>query len=481
MKSALLYIQAFACGISAQIIASPQLTSFNSSFALSHELALKANFTDQEASTLSNIINHERSQYAGGPADQDEFYDLPAQSPDNRHLIPGSLIKLETYTNITNYTLSPNLAMSRFIYTTKDLNGTAIPASAFILWPFSPRSFANLTPHMAAPAVIWNHMTSGFFGPAAPSKHRNIWAGDSAPYALALAGYAVVAPDYAGLGVTRNFQGGFIPHQYLALPASANDAIYAYKAAKAAFSKKLSDTFVVMGQSQGGGVSWATSELLGQNSTLAKGHLGTVAVSPTTSVFNSSMTYVGPFVGVGLASVFPTFRLEDWLTPFGVNRTEVFQTVQGGLATAFGFFSGNIAKPNMTQTWYTRAYSSLVNMGTKPITRPMLVIQGTADQFVSYNVTLATITSACERYPNSKITTLISNGTGHVPTLDASRQVWLRWIEERFQGVSLQSTKCGHQEILESFLPIDQYQATWNSFPQWAGGAEYTYEVPLEL
>lgn len=483
MRWSLLLSSLFSWGTTAQILATPQSTTFNSSFAFSQSLIEEANFTDDDALNLENIINYERSQYAGGPTNEDDFYTLPTEFPNSRHLTPGAVIKVEDFTDITNYTLSPNLAMSRFVYTTKNLNGTSIPASAFILWPFSPRSFPTLNPPNAVPVVVWNHMTSGFFGPAAPSKHRSLWAGDSAPFALALEGYAVVAPDYAGLGVTRDFQGDFIPHQYIALPASANDAIYAFRAAKSIYPHKLSDTFVVMGQSQGGGVAWATSELLSNNNnaSLAAGHLGTVAVSPTTSVFNASATYIGPFIGVGIASVFPTFQLEDWLTPFGVNRTNAYKTVQGGLATAFGFFTGNIARADMTETWYAKAYAKLVNMGSKQITKPMLVIQGTADAFVLYNVTSQTVAEACRNFPASKISYLVSNGTGHVPTLYASRHIWLRWIEDRFRGVELPPAECGHQQVLESYLPIERYQATWNSFPQWAGGAQYSYEVPLQL
>ncbi|CRG87015.1 hypothetical protein PISL3812_04028 [Talaromyces islandicus] len=481
MRSPFLLSSLFSWGTIAQILANPQSTTFNSSFAIPQSLIQEANFTSEDAFNLNNIINYETSQYAGGPANEDDFYNLPMEFPDTRHLTPGAVIKAEDFTDITNYTLSPNLAMSRFVYTTKNLNGTSIPASAFILWPFSPRSFPALNPPKAAPVVVWNHMTSGFFGPAAPSKYRSLWAGDSAPFALALNGYVVVAPDYAGLGVTRDFQGNFIPHQYIALPASANDAIYAFKAARSIYWEKLSDTFVVMGQSQGGGVAWATSELLFNNASLGAGHLGTVAVSPTTSVFNASETYIAPFIGLGIASVFPTFQLEDWLTPFGVNRTNVYKTVQGGLASAFGFFTGDIARPNMTETWYAKAYAKLVNIGRKPITKPLLVIQGTADAFVAHNVTSQTVAEACQNFPTSKISYLVFNGTGHVPTLDASRHIWLRWIEERFRGIELPPAECGHQQTLESYLPLERYQATWNSFSQWAGGAQYSYEVPLQL
>lgn len=84
-----------------------------------------------------------------------------------------------------------------------------------------------------------------------------VWYGDAAPFTLALAGYAVVAPDYAGLGVSRTWDNSSspIPHEYLASPAGGQDALYALRAAREAFEGKLSEDFVVMGHSQGGGVA----------------------------------------------------------------------------------------------------------------------------------------------------------------------------------------------------------------------------------
>lgn len=84
-----------------------------------------------------------------------------------------------------------------------------------------------------------------------------VWYGDEAPFTLALAGYAVVAPDYAGLGVWQTWGNSSkpIPHEYLASPAGGQDALYALRAARKAFEGKLSDDFVVVGHSQGGGVA----------------------------------------------------------------------------------------------------------------------------------------------------------------------------------------------------------------------------------
>jgi predicted alpha/beta hydrolase len=82
----------------------------------------------------------------------------------------------------------------------------------------------------------------------APSHIRNLWYQYSAPYTLARQGYAVVAPDYAGLGVNRTAEGKFVLHQYTANPAGANDIFFAVEAAQSAFPE-LSKHFVTMGHS----------------------------------------------------------------------------------------------------------------------------------------------------------------------------------------------------------------------------------------
>ncbi|KAL8743664.1 MAG: hypothetical protein Q9190_004008 [Brigantiaea leucoxantha] len=455
-----------------------QSSTFNSSFALNPQQIQEANLTDDEARTANTVINFERSQYAGGPTTEDSFYPPPS---NDLNQLPGTLLRVEEYTNTTTYSLPPNLALSRILYTSANLNGSIVSASSFVLWPFAARSFPSRKSD-GAPVVIWNHMTSGFFGPAAPSKHRVLWAGDNAPFALALAGYAVVAPDFAGLGVSNSSNGTLVPHQYLASSASAKDGIYAFRAARKAFPNRLGKNFAVMGQSQGGGVAWATAELFAKTPSLADGHVGTVAVSPTTSVFAAATPdYIAPFVGFGLSSIFPSFTLSEWLTPFGQGRANVFKEIQGGLATAFVLFTSQsrIAREDFQTSWYAKSYANLANVGDKSVFGHLLVIQGTQDPFISFQVTSAVVNSTCAKHPSNNIEYLISNGTGHVPTLDATRHIWMEWIADRFSGRPVRSRGCGQRRVLSSLLPLEQYQATGNSYVQWAGAGQYSYEVPL--
>ena len=140
-----------------------------------------------------------------------------------------------------------------------------------------------------APVVLWTHGTSGFYINGAPSTQRIFFYEDFVPFTLAEAGYAVVALDYAGLGVSTSWDRTFIPYQYFASEAGAADALNALRAVQKSFPGSLSPDFVVMGHSQGGSVAWRLSEVLARNnqafSDVAKGHLGTVAIAPNTDIY----------------------------------------------------------------------------------------------------------------------------------------------------------------------------------------------------
>ncbi|CAJ2513046.1 Uu.00g011650.m01.CDS01 [Anthostomella pinea] len=435
-----------------------QTAGFNSSFALLSAQIEAASLSDSTVASLNNVVRYDQSQLANGGPAEDDFYTLPLLENTTQPLKAGTLLKVQSFTDTTNYTLPPNTALSRIIYTSTNLNGTVLPASAFIFWPFQPPrrpqrpSSSGRTAHPA------------FFASNAPSAHRALWYGDAAPFALTLDGYAVVAPDYAGLGISTSWDGSPIPHQYLASPTSAHDALSALRAARKAFQDLLSDDYVVMGHSQGGGVAWGVAEVLEAEADtfadLTPGYPGIIAGSPTTDVLSGMAQFIVPWVGMILQGIFPDFDIAKWLTPLGIARVELLREIEGGISASQQLFltGEEVVKASYNETWYVDAYARLANAGRKPFRSPMLVLQGTADGY----------RSGVRR----------RGGTGHVPTLDATRPVWMQWIRDRFEGKAVAQTGCVTTH-LESFLPIGQYQATGNAFLQWAGATEYGFETPL--
>ncbi|KAI0478229.1 hypothetical protein F4859DRAFT_50206 [Xylaria cf. heliscus] len=484
-----------------------QSAGFNSTFTLSASQIASANLTASLAADIEAAVRFDRSQLANGGTDADDFYTLPASSSIISEA--GVLLKVQEVTDATSFTLPSNTALSRILYTTTNLNGTVIPASAFVLWPFQPRVFSSEGNSSAeekggkkAPTVLWSHGTSGFFAPQAPSTHRGLWYEHSAPFTLALDGYAVVAPDYGGLGVGTSWDGSAIPHQYLASRVSARDGLYALRAARTAFPDLLSDDFVAFGHSQGGGVAWGVAEVLAENENegenesenpfadLKSGFRGAVAGSPTTDLFTGFPQFILPFVSLALGGVFPSFDVGEWLTPLGIARRALFAEIRGGIAAAQKLFldadSGPVIREAWDQTWYVPAYGRLGNVGSRALAGPLLVIQGTADVYVPYDVTTTTVMDTCaflekvEGGENTDLEYLVVNGTGHVPTLDATRPVWLGWIADRFEGRPVAKTGCVRTDMT-SWLEFDRYMATTNSYRQWAGAAEYAFETPLGI
>lgn len=461
-------------------------TGWNSSFELSAEQLKLGNLTADYGATINTIIKFDRSLLANGGAHEDEFYNVKNLSKDQWPTKPGKTIKLQEFTDPTPFSIPAKTALSRFVYSTTNANGTLIPASAYILWPYHAKRFIgrNNTSASSAPVVLWTHGTSGFYANGAPSTHRDLFYDNFVPFALAEAGYAVVAPDYAGLGVSTSWDGAFIPHQYFASRAGAGDALNALRAAQESFPKKLSNEYVVMGHSQGGAVAWSLAEMLGRKDhkfgDVAKGYLGTVAAAPPTDIF-SLVAGIGPFlswIGKDLDQIFPSFNLSDWLTPLGIRRTELVNQVEGSQMVTGHLLTPEdaIVQPDWKGTWSVQAFEKFANPGNMPFKGPMLVIQGAEDPVVQYNMTKTTVDNTCKRYPNN-LEFLVLSGANHFSALNAGKQNWLQWIEDRFEHRTLARSGCVESQ-LNSFLPIQYYQITPNSFTLWAGKSQWSYELP---
>lgn len=181
-----------------------------------HSLA-NSTFTRLNASTncddaCKELVLRAVSWEAEQRASDFSFYTVPGNYTTK--LSPGFVLQLEETTNLTNYTVPAPLTVSRMLYTTEDLNGTVIPASAYILWPPSPLKVSayNRSSNMTHwPLVAWAHGTSGGLSPCAPSKYRSLQYHIQVPSTLALQGCVVVAPDYEGRWKTTKLKGDNAP------------------------------------------------------------------------------------------------------------------------------------------------------------------------------------------------------------------------------------------------------------------------------
>lgn len=166
-------------------------------------------------------------------------------------------------------------------YWTQNSDGTPVKASGAV---FVPRGSA---PASGWPVVAYDHGTSGYaqgcggqsFPDAEPSRYIT---------RLVKSGYAVVAPDYVGLGA---FATGV--HPYLNSRSESAATIDLLTAARA-FQPKLSRTWAVTGDSQGGQAALATAHRHGSYGPRTD-FRGVFAIDPESDV-EKVMPFLGPYV-----------------------------------------------------------------------------------------------------------------------------------------------------------------------------------------
>lgn len=433
--------------LSVQQSISSQNNTWNSTFQLSHQQIASVNLSETVAHDLEVAIQFERTNQAGSYTFADPFYDLPDDYDAANPPPPGTPIKVEQYTNVTLRTIPMSLAMSRFLYMTETLNGSSLPASGYVLWPYMPRQFPNLTRSSSDcaddstplfPTFGLAHGTSGFNQACAPSNLRALWGDTSTSFPLALAGYAVVAPDYLGLGIANQTS------PYFVLPSQANDLFRAVEAAQKTWPHLLSKEFVIGGQSQGGAVAWAGAHRQATNP--VEGYLGTFAASPFPVPFEAiaaedAAQVNGRVLAIaqGMSSVYPGFQLSEWLTDAAIARLHLIEEINAcGPASGvlFGAEEGEvqILKDGWNSTESALWYNDVSTMDGKPFASPMLVIQGTEDGNAYEPSVTASVKRTCAANPGSELQYIKMENITHVPVLYAGQHTFMDWIYDRFAG-----------------------------------------------
>lgn len=408
---------------------------------------------------INASMNFEKENWVDGVSVSDDpFYTPPKYSNADR---PGKLLRTDDAVDGSKYLLPAGTALSRVIYLSETLKGAVVPVSAFVLWPYSPKTHSD----GSNPVVAWAHGTSSFTKDGAPSHHKNLWQHFQGPFQLALNGYVVVATDYAGLGVHQDMAGNPITHPYLALPAHANDIVYSVQAAREAFHVQLSKDFVVVGHSQGGGSTWAVAER--QAKKPVEGLLGCVAIAPTTRVLDEPEPYKGIIftaMNIGMKEVFPHVDLSTIFTPEALIHVGTVREREAGVATAIAMHQQqDRLQPNAEQDEFVQRYQELVAVGGKAIGCPVLIVHGAADQRISLSNVKSQVLKTRDAFPDSNIELAILPGITHTPALTAGQRLWMDWTADRFAGRPLPERMAGTNTVVEPARPVEQFKGeqTW--------------------
>lgn len=413
-------------------------------------------------------LNFEQYQWATPSVLEDPFYSVDESTAS---AAPGAVLKVEKSTNTAFFSLPPGTALSRIVYQSKSFNGSLVPVSAYILWPHNPRSAAD-----GYQVVAFSHGTSGITPNCAPSHIKNLWQHYLAPFNLALQGYVVVATDYAGLGVSRDAHGQRIVHEYLTSPSHAHDVLFSVEAAQAAFPE-LSRSFVIVGHSQGGGSVWAAAER--QAVDPAPGYLGSVAISPVTSIIDpataaTTLPFLGFHIAAGMENIFPNFNRSEILTPEGVQKLSLLERTNGCISTTVSLIANSDpTKPDWTENSSTVKWQELTRNGGKAIRGPLLVIHGDGDPILNISLVTRAVEETARASPDAQIEYLRLSGVSHNAALTASQWIWMDWIAKRFAGTLHESgLKVSETKIQR---PGADYQAEVN---WWLAPATMFYETP---
>ncbi|CAG9945831.1 unnamed protein product [Clonostachys rosea f. rosea IK726] len=362
-----------------------------------------------------------------------EFYSTAANFTAS---MPGDVLKLNLVDSST-INVEPGTTVFKMQYTSEDLDGSPVPATAFIAFPLAEAA----DPYKL---VAIAHGTTGVFRGCAPSVSNAM----PSYQGWETTGYAVVATDYTGLG------NNYTNHKYLSNAAHANDVIYSVVAAKSAFPHRLTNEWVSFGHSQGGSAVWKLSEQkLVQDP--RSGYLGGVAMAPAApqtheqivsgldmfrdSTDPAALSYLPAMIGVYLGAkvVFPDYD-PTWLSNEAKKLFELPGLGQYCVTAMWSLLSTSSPDKLLASFDASRDSTSMefqkingVGLGSSA-SRPLLVAHGDKDVTVSVNSTIAAFKDACSH--GNPVHLSIYPGQDHSGVVAESRPEWLRFIADRFDG-----------------------------------------------
>lgn len=355
----------------------------------------------------------------------DRFYTAPPDTPRS----PGLLLRAEPFT-----TDVPDGARAwRILYSTTRPDDEPAVASAVVAVPQDQL--------MARPPVVaWAHGTTGLRSRCAPSlRSRNtIGAGGiDAVHAALDRGWAVVAPDYPGLG-TRG------PHPYLVGSGEARSVLDAIRAARRIPQLNLGRRTAVWGHSQGGHAALWTAiaqtdyapdvRLAGvaamspvSNPTtflrdLQRRPVGTIFVAYALAAYDATYADVQAGDHVRASARLPLERMADRCLRSPVSQLSLAQA---------RIMADRFVKGSLYEGGLARRLSE--NDATGAIEAPVLIAQGESDRVVTLRLQDAYVRERCEAGQSLDYRTYPGRGHGDLlkepsPFVDEL----LTWTADRF-------------------------------------------------
>ena len=346
-----------------------------------------------------------------------KFYDTPAPLPAGK---PGELIRSEEF---DGYELPFSVSALRILYHSRSAAGADVAASGVVLIPSEGKPPAG-----GWPVIAWAHGAAGVSRRCAPSLMRNVGHGPFLSMYLNL-GYAVVAPDYTGLGT--NFRNAFLDN-----PSNATDVINSVPAARAAVPQ-LGARWIVMGEAEGGLTVVAVAEK--ENEIRDPGYLGGLAISDLATAkeiyensTHSSSSLMLISLAYGIKTVYPRFQVADMLTEKALALYHDIEQMCSQARTIPELSVLQMVKPGWESNAFVRQYFVRNSLGQARAYGPILAISSGANPATLTVMTDQAVARMCkhgdrvqwERYPDPDAGSVIGD----------SVRDQIGWIEARFAG-----------------------------------------------
>jgi uncharacterized membrane protein HdeD (DUF308 family)/alpha-beta hydrolase superfamily lysophospholipase len=358
-----------------------------------------------------------------GSSGVDAFY----KAPDGLPSTPGQLLRSEDFTR----GIPAGSRAKRILFTTTALDGSIGVASALVVVPDTGTAW---------PVVLWTHGTTGIAERCAPTILEDPLGSGAMPAQQAVIdnGWAIIAPDYLGLGS----QG---PHPYLIGVPEATSSLDAVRAARQIAELPLGQSIVVWGHSQGGGAAlWVGIEaatyapdvpLAGVAAMAPASDLPALAVAMQQS--KVGMLF-GTFIVKAYSQVYPDVSFNDYIRS---SAREVADAVAGRCLSDRSTLLSVAAMLPGEQIFSEDATAGALgvrlaeNTPNAPTGLPTLLGQGAADELILPDVQRAFVNSLCvagqpvdyRTYAGRDHIGVVAEDSPMIPDL-------IEWTKARFAG-----------------------------------------------
>lgn len=361
----------------------------------------------------------------------DAFYDQPNPLPAGP---PGTIVRSEAVAD------PPAGAKAfRILYLSRSHTGRPAALSALLFVATRP------APPDGRNVVALAHGTVGVARPCAVSSGRAFFAHVDGLARFLRTGYAVVVPDYEGLG-TRG------PHPYLVGEATAHVTLDAVRATRRFGPAAASERFIVWGVGQGGQAALFT----GQEADAYAPELelaGVAAGAPATDLqrlleINRDTTFGRVLSAYTLATwsrVYPQARLDDIVG--GSARATVDAVAERCLPADHGSIRSALGAQRVAfdyrtkRPWNAQPWKRLLRRnspGARAIPVPVIVTQGADDRLVRPSLTARYARRLCRL--GTTVQYRPSRRVAHVDIGEKTAPYVSKWIVGRFAGRSARST-----------------------------------------